>query len=255
MTCNFSSHVDRHFSGSIDPRSEHALREHLPDCESCRTRYERRMLLERLDPRARGAESRLGRGLGIRPVRAPWLGLGLAAAAVATAAFVLAARPTQMARVNDGAWQTRGNVGGKVTKSTVPELQVFKLRPGEPSRPVREWITNKDELAFAYRNPGDAKYLMVFGIDEHKHVYWYHPAWLNPEKKPVAVKISSDDDAVHELPEAIAHPLDGQKLDIVAVFAPRAVSVTEIEQKVAERGADAPLGIGVEARTRLRVEK
>ena len=95
-------------------------------------------------------------------------------------------------------------------------------------------------------------------MDEHKHVYWYHPAWLNSEKKPVAVKIASDDDAetpAHELPEAIAHPLDGQKLDIVAVFAPRAVTVTEIEQKVAERGADAPLGIGVEARTRLRVEK
>src|SRR5262249_21401158 len=135
-------------------------------------------------------------------------------------------------------------------------LAVFQLRPGQASRPVREVISARDELAFAYLNPSDAKYLLVFGVDEHKHVYWYHPAWLDPQKRPLAVRIAQDDQ-MHELPEAITHPLDGQKLDIVAVFSPRAVSVAEIEERIADRGGGAPLGIAgaFEARSRLRVEK
>jgi hypothetical protein len=210
------------------------------------------MLLERVDPRGRGAEERVARGLGLEPPRTPWLGLGIAVAATATILLALGPRQLQTARaLPDPEFQQRG---GKVAKSATPELQVFRLRPGEPSRPVVDAIKIKDELAFAYRNPGEAKYLLVFGIDEHKHVYWYYPAWLDPEKKPMAVKIVSDDDS-HELPEAITHALDGQKLDIVAVFAGRAVNVTEVEQRIAERGADTPLGIGVEARTRVRVEK
>jgi len=245
MTCNFSSHVDRHFSGSIDPRSEHALREHLPDCESCRTRYERRMLLERLDPQARGAEARLGRGLGIRSARTPWMGLGLVAAAAATAMLIVAARPNP-----EAGFATRGT-------KLMPQVAIYKVRPGEPFRQGPEVIHPKDELAFAYLNPTDAKYLLVFGIDEHKHVYWYHPEWVDANKKPVAVKISSNDRELHELPAAIAQPIDGQKLEVVAVFASRPISVTEIEQKVAEHAADAPLGISgaVETRTHLRVEK
>jgi hypothetical protein len=249
--------VDRHFAGSIDPRNEHSLREHLADCVDCRTRYERRLLIERLDPRARGAEERLGRGLGVAPARSPWMGLGIAVAATAAALLVMGPRTLHTARVApDSGFQAR--TGGKVTKSMVPELHVFQMRPGEPVRPVGNAIKIKEELAFTYKNPGDSRYLLVFGIDEHRHVYWYYPAWLNPDKKPVAIKIASDDDAEapsHELPEAVTHPLDGQKLDIVAVFAPRAVSVTEVEQRINEHGADAPLGIGVEARTRLRVEK
>ena len=211
------------------------------------------MLLERIDPKARGAEERLGRGLGFAPPRMRWLAAGAALAAAAATAFVLSStRNIQTAQVTDSGWQTRG---GKATKSVVPQLYMFKLRPGEPSRPVKDEISNKDELAFSYRNPGDAKYLLVFGVDEHHHVYWYHPAWLDPSKKPMAVKISSDDEAEHELPEAIVHPLDGEKLEVVAVFVSKQVSVADVEQKIAEHGADAPLGIGVETRTRLRVEK
>lgn len=253
MTCAFTKQVDRHFSGSIDPRSEHELRAHLPDCARCRDRYQRLLLLERIDPNAKGTEERLARGLGFRPPRLRWLGAGAAIAAAAAAFVLTSSRNIQTASVADGSFQARGG-GGKVTKSVVPELHLFKLRPGEPSRPVKDSITNKDELAFSYRNPGDAKFLLVFGVDEHHHVYWYYPAWLDASKKPVAIKIASDDDD-HELPEAVVHPLDGDKLDVVAVFASKQVSVTEVEQKIAEHGPDAPLGIGVEARTRLRVEK
>src|SRR5262249_55391412 len=124
VSCGFSRQVDRHFAGSIDPRSEHSLREHLADCEYCRTRYERRLLIGRLDPRARGAEERLGRGLGVAPARSPWMGLGIAVAATAAALLVLGPRTLHTARVApDSEFQKRG---GKVTKSVIPELQVFQ---------------------------------------------------------------------------------------------------------------------------------
>src|SRR5262249_27109753 len=206
MTCNFASHVDRHFSGSIDPRSEHALREHLPDCESCRPGYERRLLLERMEPRAGGAEQRLARGLGFQPARASWVGFGAVVTAAAAAFLLIAPRHVQTAQqtVNPPAQEfaTRG-------KKLMPQGAIFKLRLGEPARLVTEAIAPKDELAFSYFNPSDAKYLLVFGIDEHKHVYWYYPEWVNPAKKPVAVKIASEDEKPHELPAAITHALDG----------------------------------------------
>src|SRR5262249_28534454 len=98
---------------------------------------------------------------------------------------------------------------------------------------------------------------LVFGVDEHKHVYWYYPEWVDPAKKPVAVKIASEDEQSHELPAAITHALDGKQLEVVAIFTSRPLSVTEIEDRVAQRGSDAPLGISgaVETRTRLRVDK
>src|SRR5262249_50726624 len=244
VSCGFTSRVDRHFAGSIHPASERALREHLIDCEACRGRYERRLMLERLDPHPRGAQDRLGQALGLHSPDTRWLGFTAAFAAAAAALILLVPRaphPEFMAR----------------GKKLLPQVSIFKLRPGEPSRPAGEAIAAKDELAFAYLNPSDAKYLLVFGVDEHKHVYWYHPAWTDPNKKPVAVKITSEDEKVHELPAAIAHPLDGRTLDVVAVFASRPVSVTEIEDRVAQRGADRTLEIAgaVEAHTRLRVEK
>jgi MFS transporter, DHA1 family, tetracycline resistance protein len=58
--------VERHFAGTISQVEERSMRPHLPACESCRTYYERHLVLSRLDPDALAAEERLGRGLGIR---------------------------------------------------------------------------------------------------------------------------------------------------------------------------------------------
>ena len=49
--CDVRRLVDRHFAGSIAPRDEHTLREHLPSCVSCFARYERQLVLAKLDPR------------------------------------------------------------------------------------------------------------------------------------------------------------------------------------------------------------
>ena len=65
-------------------------------CEPCRAHYDRQLWLAELDPGARSAEDRLGRGLGLRPEAEAGARFGLAAAlatAVAIAAGALWLRP------------------------------------------------------------------------------------------------------------------------------------------------------------------
>ncbi|AKQ70159.1 hypothetical protein A176_007071 [Myxococcus hansupus] len=67
--CDLLPLVDRHFSARITPPDERRMREHLQDCAHCRERYERQLLLARLDPSAPDARTRLARGLGLEARR------------------------------------------------------------------------------------------------------------------------------------------------------------------------------------------
>lgn len=72
--CDWAGLVDRHFQGRIQPDDEVAMRAHLGDCQLCRKRYDRQILLGDLTRSA---------GLGGRPLDREdrlALGLGLPAA-------------------------------------------------------------------------------------------------------------------------------------------------------------------------------
>jgi len=77
--------------------------------------------------------------------------------------------------------------------------------------------------------------LLVYGVDEHQHVYWYHPAWP-PSAAPPVPLVDAAGVGPHELPEAIRHPLDGRRLQIVALLFDRPLSVDEVERALL--GAD-----------------
>jgi hypothetical protein len=85
-----------------------------------------------------------------------------------------------------------------------------------------------DELAFAYENANAKRRLLVFGIDELGHVYWFHPAWTHESDDPVAIPIETDGGR-HEIPEAIRHRFDGTHLEIRSVFVDDPVSVHQVE--------------------------
>jgi hypothetical protein len=251
-------HIDAHFAGRIAPEAERALRAHLPACDGCRAHYENHLLLAELDPRAPDARARLGAGLGLRaggpaPRRRVLGAIGVVGAAAAAAAVLVVAAPARRGEV-DG-FAARGT-GAGTPAGGGNELRVFRLRRGERPAPAREAIARTDELAFAYRNPARRERLLVFGADEHGHVYWYHPAWSDEADNPVAVVISTAP-GQHELPTAILHPLDGRRLDIVGLFVSRPVAVREVEQAIARRGA-APatplLPDAIEVRTTIAVE-
>jgi hypothetical protein len=239
-SCASARLVDLHFSLRISPAQQRELRAHLERCDACRERYQRQLLLARLDPGAAPAEDRLARALGLsqRGARRPWLTL-IAAAAAAAAALAFWPRP-------DADFAARGRL------ASLPTMVVYRVN-ASGARPASESITASDELAFAYRNPQGRRFMMIFGIDEHRHIYWYHPAWTDPARNPSAVPIQTATDPV-ELPEAISHNLDGRQLTLHALLLDEALPVRELEDRIA-RGVS-PLAAGSQEQTlRLQVRR
>ncbi len=110
-----------------------------------------------------------------------------------------------------------------------PRVWAYRVAHGEKPIELGEVMSPTDELAFAIDNPTEPRGLLLFGVDEHRHVYWYHPAWVEPAATPSAVPIAS---GRHELPEAVSHQLDGSVLTLYAVFANEEVTVREVEREL-----------------------
>jgi hypothetical protein len=110
-------------------------------------------------------------------------------------------------------------------------LLVYRLRPQGRPELVGDEISARDELAFAYRNRAGLKRLLVFGVDEQKNIYWYHPSWTDAEQNPASVVIQAGE-GIQELPEAVSHVLKGKTLRIYGVFSNRPWSVREVEALV-----------------------
>lgn len=245
--CPTARLVDRHFALRIRPREERRLREHLSSCRLCSERYQRYLALAPLEPRAPDAKRRLSVGLGLQPRRAPRsLPLLAAAAVCALVTGIVLLRPSGG---GDGGVAARGDAGSR--------LFIYRVPPGAAPTPVADRIARSDELAFAYENGAGRRRLLVFAVDEHRHVYWYHPAWEDAAVDPVAVAISTSP-GVHELPEAIGHAYDGSELVLYALFTDEPLSVRTIEQWIsgAEPGAPFPrIPLDEQQRMRLQVNR
>ena len=124
---------------------------------------------------------------------------------------------------------------------------IYRLGPEGVPRLAHQAIARGDELAFAYANPAAKPFLMIFGVDEHRHVYWFHPAWLSGQAPPVAVRVALGP-GPHELPDAIHQTFDGQRLAVYAAFLDHALDVATVEAAVgrlATSDAVPALGEGV----------
>jgi hypothetical protein len=213
-----------HFSLRISVERERSLRLHLQDCRACSARYDRHLLLAKLDPSAASAEQRLAAGLGFRARPEPrwlWLQAGLGAALVAACALLLLAR------------RPAAELAGRGGAPLQAQVVVYRVA-GQTATPVGQTMRRGDELAFAYANPAGFKKLMIFGVDEHGHVFWYHPGWATAADNPRAVDIVAGPQ-LHELTEAVAHELDGKRLKIHALFTNADLSVRDLESML-QRG-------------------
>jgi hypothetical protein len=229
----FVRRIDAHFARTISVAEENELRQHLPECGACRSYYERHLLFESLDPRARGAEARLAVGLGIRRRRrtaTPFVVGATAFAALALAAPMLG---STIASRREPEFAPRGTI----EMSEAPHLMIYRLRPDRAPELVHGVVGPRDELAFAYTNPDGFERLLIFGVDEHRHVYWYHPAWSREGENPVGIPVAAGPQ-VHELAEAVTQRLDGRTLRIVGLFTRDSISVRQVERVV----KDAPMG-------------
>jgi hypothetical protein len=242
-------HVDAHFAARISPEGERELRLHLVECRACRSYYDRHLLLAELDPSAKRAEERLavGLGLGAPAKRARSMALGWAAA-MAAAALALVVLPLRY-------WRSDEFVARGLAPATAePQVLVYQVPAGQRPRAPKSTIRRSDELAFAYANSPGYRRLMIFGVDEHRHIYWYHPAWSDAALDPHGIEIAPGGD-VREIPEAISHSIDGRELTVFAIFTNEDLSVRKIEDMVRAAGSLAePLPIRASFQKRLRYD-
>lgn len=236
--CIMQSRVDAHFAGTIAPEDERGLRAHLDDCARCTDRYRRRLVLASLDPEALAPVDRIGKGLGLerassreasRPGGA-FAKLAFAAAAAAALALWIAARSAPHEELA---------ARGGVAPAPASHVEILHARPGAAPSPLVGAMRRDDELAFAAVNGANKAQLMIFAVDEHGHVFWYHPSWTNAADDPASVPLPSSMERV-ELREAIAHDLDGPSLEVHALFLESPTTVRAVEAKLGGRGA--PIG-------------
>jgi hypothetical protein len=219
--CLVTARVDRHFARKLDAAGELAMREHLPGCAACRARYEKHLLLEKLDPDAAGPRARIASGLGLgapRPILrtiTPVMG----ALAVAAAIAFLLVRPAGAPL--DSGFTARGG-GDASAESAYLVVNQGGSRAGET-------IARNDELTFGYGNTAGKRFLMVFGVDEHRHVFWYYPAWTDPSTDPTSIAITP---GARSLPDAVRHDLDGAELSVHAVFTDSPLAVKSVESLI-----------------------
>jgi hypothetical protein len=240
--------IDAHFAGSITPARERDLRSHLPACETCRDYYERHLLLSALDPQAKKSHERLGSGLGITPAPRPSKVAPFAMALCAAAALLLAVVPLRNNRSDE--FFARGSAS-----AADPKLLSYRIEHGQVPKTLGQVMRGVDELAFAYANPGAYEKLMVFAVDEHRHIYWYHPEWSNQADDPHAITIAPGAE-VREIPAAVSHTFDGRDLTLFAIFSNDDLSVRQIEHMVQKsKSVDEPLPVkGVVKKMHLTVE-
>lgn len=241
-TCRMGPRVDAHFALALPVGEERELRVHLEGCAACRARYRRHLLLAKLDPEAVPAEERIGRalGLGSPPVSRPRrLWLAPAAALIVAAAILLLVvhRPA----APEGAFTPRGAALDARAPSPV---RVYRVDPrGGVVAPLVDGTVHRgDELAFAYENAEGRPFLMIFAVDEHGRVTWFHPGWTDADATPSASAIERTP-GLHELPEAILHRYEGvTTITLHALYMNASRNVREVEAALAsQRDPSRPL--------------
>jgi hypothetical protein len=261
------SRVDRYFAGDLGPADTKAMFEGLWRCESCRTRYERHLVLEQAlaGKKAPGAErlwqsiaataehttQRTTKGVD-RGKRRNFLGVSLAVACVLLV-------PSVLKQIRTSTPVPRG--GGGVRPA--PALHLYRTHEGR-TEPIIGELASDDGVLVAYSNPDPAlAYLMVFGVDQHGGVHWYYPAYERQGEDPVAVQIRTNAFGV-ELGEEIRHPLPQGDLRIFALFLETPHHVLETEASIAAALAahggsslkleKLPLSDGVQTSVLLKVQ-
>jgi hypothetical protein len=216
-SCAERAAVDAHFEGRLARAATSRMFAHVAGCAACRTAYQRQLLLEQLDPRAPGPRRRLGRALGLDTRSRRWALIAPVALAAIAAVWLLVPRG-----IADYVARGNGSAGAV--------LRIYDV--ATESTIVHDRIRATSELAFAYANPEHRARLLIFGVDEHAHVYWYQPEWTDPATNPAAIPIERGGE-LRELPAATLHTFDAPRLTIYAVFTDELITVRAIEEWVA----------------------
>jgi hypothetical protein len=217
-------------------------------------RYKWKLVHSKIDPGVIDGAGRIGIGLGIGRRQRSYLAPALVFSAAA-AAIVLVFLLWPRTGVDSDGFAIRGPDEGD--RASLPvRLLVYNVQADGTSALVGGEIHANDELAFAYENFAGMSRLVVFGVDDLGNIYWYHPAWEDNSKDPVAVALEKKP-GIHELAEAISHDLKGGKMLIYGVFSDRPITVRQIESLVGSRDGEGwlPIKDAVQVKKQVRVRR
>ena len=239
--------VDRYFAGTLPPDRIGAMREHLRDCDRCRSRYDRLTQAEQKTAGMIAAQALADRRLleaivgagnataATTPARRWWLAFVLAPTAAVAAAFAFAifvhAPVDQGQLVARGTGAVESPVGvGVAAVDPVRHLVYDARRP--------EGVTLDQRLRFSYSNSsGPAQHLFLLGVDDALDPFWYFP--LPEEKTSLAI--------VHG-PGALQKPLPYEtelvrrhhvgRLRVVALFTAEPIALSAVDDALASARAE-----------------
>jgi hypothetical protein len=241
--------------GELKVHDSRALDGHTASCPGCRQRRERlRALLVELGEAARHlpddrgafrARVQAAMSAPTRPAAAapgsPWPlrrpGWALAAAAVALMPAVLLLRPDRVTTPTEGRFTARGPVLAPASRADVLLVRARKL-----AEVAGQTIGPDDALAVRVGNGEDRElYLLAFGRDAAGEVHWFFPAYRDPGDDPAALRIDRQSPA-RVLDELVLpeRPAIGP-LRLATVLAPGALTVKQVERRLAAVPPGAPL--------------
>lgn len=187
--------IEAHFAADLDAAGSASLREHLRDCDACRSHYDRRALeLESIVGTT--AANRLADDailhtvLGAPEVRSVpsaqrhwWPAFVLAPAAAMAAALIFSVSIDGQDR--GAGYQARGGMASEQELG----IGIAGLDPttgaSYDARRV-EGVLLEHRLRFSYTNTrGRARFLFLFGVDDDLHPFWYFP--LPEEEKSIPI--------------------------------------------------------------------
>jgi hypothetical protein len=139
--------------------------------------------------------------------------------------------------------------------ASAPALLVRRVSHEGAVERLADHVSADDELAVSYVNPSGWAYLLVYAVDEHDHVYWYYPAWTDPNDNPKAIAIAAGPDP-YDLPDAVRHRFAGSSVRLVGVFTNQRLSVRQVEDELNPSSNSVPRpGPRFTWQVALRVEK
>lgn len=114
-------------------------------------------------------------------------------------------------------------------------FNAFRLSGEAQPEQVTDTLRSDDGLLFSYTNlgPEPFSYILIFGVDANRRVYWYYPAFLDHADNPKSISIAKDVSRAG-LREVIAHPYTEGSLTLFSLFSDKVLSVSDIEAAVTQ---------------------
>jgi hypothetical protein len=127
-----------------------------------------------------------------------------------------------------------GSRGGNATADRWVSVVLFQRnRSSSEYTLVTRRITSGNPIAVTYedRSRSSHRYLMVFGVDSKKQIFWLYPGYTDPSKNPTSIEITTNGKRV-SLPDEVVHSYAPGRMRFFGLFTDTPLNVLDVEQNI-----------------------